>query len=246
MAEDSPLICYLVDEVLNVQPPQIREVLLSTSILEHVSGEVAIELTGDERAAGILAWLARTNAFVRPIGSGWYRYHTLFAEMLRLKLRYEHPDRVPVLYQRAARWYVRKGMLADGVRQAARAGDWPLAAAVVVDELAIGQLIDPRDGQRLAGEFTGLPSGQDWAEPGAPPGLRGARPGRRAGRIVCRCAGRRCTACWTPLPPCWTPLTPCWTACPPDRPPPGRWTACPLPGCPPRCSASAPRYAPGT
>ena len=165
MAEDSPLICYLVDEVLNVQPPEIREVLLSTSILEHVSGEVAIELTGDERAAGILASLARTNAFVRPIGSGWYRYHTLFAEMLRLKLRYEHPDRVPVLYQRAARWYVRKGMLADAVRQAARAGDWPLAAAIAVDELAIGQLTDPRDGQRLAGEFTGLPSGQDWAEP---------------------------------------------------------------------------------
>ena len=165
MAEDSPLICYLVDEVLNVQPPEIREVLLSTSILEHVSGEVAIELTGDERAAGILASLARTNAFVRPIGSGWYRYHTLFAEMLRLKLRYEHPDRVPVLYQRAARWYVRKGMLADAVRQAARAGDWPLAATIAVDELAIGQLTDPRDGQRLAAEFTGLPSGQDWAEP---------------------------------------------------------------------------------
>ena len=165
MAEDSPLICYLVDEVLNVQPPQIREVLLNTSILEHVSGEVAIELTGDEQAAGILASLARTNAFVRPIGSGWYRYHTLFAEMLRLKLRYEYPDRVPGLYQRAARWYVRKGMLADAVRQAARAGDWPLAAAMVVDELAIGQLADPRDGQRLAGEFTGLPSGQDWAEP---------------------------------------------------------------------------------
>jgi LuxR family maltose regulon positive regulatory protein len=165
MAEDSPLICYLVDEVLNVQPPQVREVLLNTSILEHVSGEVAIELTGDEQAAGILASLGRTNAFVRPIGSGWYRYHTLFAEMLRLKLRYEYPDRVPVLYQRAARWYVRKGMLADAVRQAARAGDWPLAAGLVVDELAIGQLTDPRDGQRLAGEFTGLPAGRDWAEP---------------------------------------------------------------------------------
>ena len=59
MAEDSPLICYLVDEVLNVQPPQVREVLLNTSILEHVSGEVAIELTGDEQAAGILASLGR-------------------------------------------------------------------------------------------------------------------------------------------------------------------------------------------
>ncbi len=223
MAEDSPLICYLVDEVLNVQPPQIREVLLSTSILEHVSGEIAIELTGDERAAGILASLARTNAFVRPIGSGWYRYHTLFAEMLRLKLRYEHPDRVPVLYQRAARWYVRKGMLADAVRQAVRAGDWPLAAAMVVDELAIGQLTDPRDGQRLAGEFTGLPSGQDWAEPA--PYLVCAALALGAGQdescaAALDAADRLLDAADGQL----MLLTASWTACPPDRRP--------LPGCP--------------
>ena len=165
MAEDSPLICYLVDEVLNVQPPQVREVLLSTCILEHFSADAAAELTGDEQAAGILASLARTNAFVQPIGCGWYRYHTLFAEMLRLKLRYEHPDRVALLLRRAARWYQRKGMLADAVRQAARAGDWPLAAAMVIDELAIGQLIDPGDGQRLAAEFAGMPSGRAWTEP---------------------------------------------------------------------------------
>ena len=165
MAEDSPLICYLVDEVLNVQPPQVREVLLSTSILEHFSADAAAELTGDEQAAGILTSLARTNAFVQPIGCGWYRYHTLFAEMLRLKLRYEHPDRVALLLRRAARWYQRKGMLADAVRQAARAGDWPLAAAMVIDELAIGQLIDPGDGQRLAAKFAGMPSGRAWTEP---------------------------------------------------------------------------------
>ena len=59
MAEDNPLICYLVDEVLNIQPPQVREVLLSTCILEHVSADAAVALTGDERAAGILASLAR-------------------------------------------------------------------------------------------------------------------------------------------------------------------------------------------
>ena len=165
MAEDSALICYLVDEVLNVQPPQVREVLLSTCLLEHFSADAAAELTGDEQAAGILASLARTNAFVQPIGCGWYRYHTLFAEMLRLKLRYEHPDRVTLLLRRAARWYQRKGMLAEAVRQAARAGDWPLAAAMVIDELAIGQLIDPGDGQRLAAEFAGLPSGRTWTEP---------------------------------------------------------------------------------
>ena len=165
MAEDSPLICYLVDEVLNVQPPQVREVLLSTCLLEHFTADAAAELTGDEQAAGILASLARTNAFVQPIGCGWYRYHTLFAEMLRLKLRYEHPDRAALLFRRAARWYQRKGMLADAARQAARAGDWPLAAAMVIDELAIGQLIDPSDGQRLAVEFASMPSGRAWTEP---------------------------------------------------------------------------------
>jgi len=145
MAEDSAMTCYLVDEVLNVQPPEVREVLLCTSILEHVSTGAAVELTGDDRAAGILTALARTNALVQPIGSGWYRYHTLFAEMLRLRLRYEHPDRVVALHQRAARWYERNGMLTDAVRHALLVGDWPLAAALVVDDLAIGPVMEPRD-----------------------------------------------------------------------------------------------------
>jgi LuxR family transcriptional regulator, maltose regulon positive regulatory protein len=165
MAEDSALTCYLVDEVLDVQPPEVRELLLSTSILKHVSAAAAVELTGDDRAAGILTDLVRTNALVQPIGSGWYRYHTLFAEMLRLRLRYEHPDRVVALHQRAARWYERSGMLTDAVRHALVVGDWLLAAGIVVDELAIGPLMEPQDGERLAGEFAGLPSGEAWVAP---------------------------------------------------------------------------------
>jgi LuxR family transcriptional regulator, maltose regulon positive regulatory protein len=165
LTEDSALICYLVDEVLNVQPPEVREVLLSTSILEHVSADAAVELTGDEHAAGILASLARTNAFVQPLAPGWYRYHTLFAEMLRLKLRLEHPERVAVLHQRAARWHQRDGRLADAVRHAARAADWPLAAAMVVDELAIGELAERGAGHPLADEFAAMPADRAWAEP---------------------------------------------------------------------------------
>ena len=165
MAEDSALIGYLVDEVLNVQPPDVRDVLLSTSILEHVSADAAVDLTGDEQAAGILMALVRSNAFVQPIGSGWYRYHTLFAEMLRLKLRYEYPDRVVPLHQRAARWYERNGLLTDAIRHAARAGDWQLAAEMVIDQLAIGQIIEPRGGRCLAEEFAGMPLGQAWAGP---------------------------------------------------------------------------------
>jgi LuxR family maltose regulon positive regulatory protein len=165
VAEDSALIGYLVDEVLNVAPPEVREVLLSTSILEHVSAGAAVDLTGNEQAGAVLMALVRTNAFVQPIGSGWYRYHTLFAEMLRLKLRHEHPDRVPVLHRRAARWYERTGLLPGAVRHAARAGDWQLAAGLVIGQLAIGQVIEPRDGPGLADEFADMPLDQAWTRP---------------------------------------------------------------------------------
>jgi LuxR family transcriptional regulator, maltose regulon positive regulatory protein len=165
VAEDSALIGYLVDEVLNVAPPEVREVLLCTSILEHVSAGAAVDLTGNEQAAGILMALVRTNAFVQPIGSGWYRYHRLFAEMLRLKLRHEHPGRVAGLHRRAARWYERNGLLADAVRHAARAGDWQLAAGLVIDQGAVGQVIGSREGPGLAAEFAGMPLDRAWAWP---------------------------------------------------------------------------------
>jgi LuxR family transcriptional regulator, maltose regulon positive regulatory protein len=94
ITDDSALTAYLVAEVLNAQPPDVLDVLLSTSILEQVSGEAARELTGNEQAAGILPAAARANGFIQPLGSGWYRYHPLFADVLRLKLRREDPDRV--------------------------------------------------------------------------------------------------------------------------------------------------------
>jgi LuxR family maltose regulon positive regulatory protein len=109
--------------------------------------------------------LAHANAFVQPIGSGWYRYHTLFAEVLRLKLRREYPGRVAELHRRAARWYAQNGLLTDAVQHAARAGDWPLAADMVIDQMAIGQIIEPRGGRCLAEEFAGMPSGQAWTSP---------------------------------------------------------------------------------
>ncbi len=164
-AEDSAVTGYLVEEVLSTQPPQVREVLLSTSILEQVSAESARELAGDEQAGAILPALAHANAFVQPIGHGWYRYHPLFAEVLRLKLRRERPDRVAPLHRRAARWYQRNGQLTDAVRHAAQAGDWPLAARIVVGGLAISELIEPSGSQFLAEEFASMPRGQAWTEP---------------------------------------------------------------------------------
>jgi LuxR family maltose regulon positive regulatory protein len=165
IAEDSAVTGYLMDEVLGAQPPQVRDVLLCTSILDQVSVDAAVELAGDEQARGIFTDAARANAFIQPVGSGWYRYHELFAEVLRLTLRRESPDRVALLHRRAARWHERSGLLTDAVRHAARAGDWQLAADLVIDDLAIGQILPMHGGQPLAGEFAGMPSGQAWTGP---------------------------------------------------------------------------------
>ena len=165
ITEDSALTRYLVQEVLSTQPPDVRDVLLSTSVLEHVSGEAASELTGNEQAAGILAALARANGFVQPIGSGRYRYHRLLAEVLRLELGRGYPDRSALLHRRAARWYERNGQLTDAVRHAARAGDWQLAASMVIDDLAISEIIEPRGSPSLAEEFRTMPHGRAWTEP---------------------------------------------------------------------------------
>ncbi len=161
-AENSAIAGYLVEEALNNQPPEIRDLLLKTSILDRVNSGIAGELTGHEQAS-TLAALVRANAFVQPLGNGWYRYHSLFAEVLRLKLRLECPGEMPDLRRRAARWYQVNGLLLDAVRQAVAAEDWPLAAQMVLDELAIGQLSEPHD--PLADCFRQMPYNPTWTGP---------------------------------------------------------------------------------
>ena len=69
------------------------------------------------------------------------------------------------LHRRATRWYERNGQLTDAVRHAAEAGDWQLAASIVIDGLAISEIIEPRGSPCLAGEFGGMPHGQAWTGP---------------------------------------------------------------------------------
>ena len=223
ITDDSAVTGYLVQEVLSTQPPEVRDVLLSTSILEHISGEAASELAGNQRAAAMLPALARANAFVQPIGSGRYRYHPLFAEVLRLRLKQEYPDRIAPLHRRAARWYERHGQLTDAVRHAAQAGDWPLAASIVIDQLAIGEIIEPRGSPCLAGEFDGMPPSPAWTEP---------QPYLISAAIGLSAAGLQ------PAPPRWMPPTASWSVFPPIRRPRPGWL--------PRLSASPLQFAPGT
>lgn len=164
-AEDTAITGYLISEVLNAQPRPVRDVLLRTSILDCVNAELARELADDPQAAGILPDLARANTFVRPVGHGWYRYHSLLAAVLRLKLRMEHRGLVPVLYERAARWYQRNGLLAEAVRCAAESGDWPLAADMAIDEFALGQFFEPYGIRPLADMFAPMPRDAGWTTP---------------------------------------------------------------------------------
>ena len=180
LAEDSALTGYLAEEVFGTQPPEVRELLLRTSILGRVNAEAASELAGNRQAGRILAELAHANAFVQPAGGGWYRYHPLFAHMLRLTLRLDRPDQIASLHRQAARWFERSGQLADAVRHAAEAGDWGLAAGLVIDGLAIGEIIEPRGGPPLAGEFARMPRDQAW--PGPQPYLVAAAMALSAGR----------------------------------------------------------------
>jgi LuxR family maltose regulon positive regulatory protein len=164
-AEDSAITSYLVDEVLDAQPSATREFLLRTSILERVNTEIAGELADDGQATGALAALAHANAFVLPVGHGWYRYHSLFNAVLRLKLRRERPGLVTDLHRRAALWFRRNGSLAQAVRHAGESGDWPLAAEIALDELAVGQLIEPRGSRSLADGFRRMPQRTSWTKP---------------------------------------------------------------------------------
>jgi LuxR family maltose regulon positive regulatory protein len=134
----------------------VQNLLLNTSILEQVSPDAASELAGDDQAGRILAGLANTNTFVQPLGSGRYRYHTLLAEVLRLKLRHEHPGRVTDLHRRAAGWYQRRGALTEAVRHAKRADGWQAAAGMVIDELAVIEIVEGRR-PSLAQAFAHMP-----------------------------------------------------------------------------------------
>jgi LuxR family transcriptional regulator, maltose regulon positive regulatory protein len=165
VTEHSALSGYLAGEVLAAQLPEVRDILLSTSILEQVNAEIASELAGNRQAGRVLAALAHANAFVQPIGGGWYRYHTLFADMLRLQLKLDCPDRIASMHRQAACWYQRNGQLTDAVRHAAEAGDWQLAAGMVIDGLAISEILQPAASPALAGEFAGMPHSQAWPQP---------------------------------------------------------------------------------
>ncbi len=121
--------------MLDRQPADVQDLLLRTSLLDWVNGELADVLTGRPGSERILLELEEANAFVvsQDPERTWFRYHQLFADLLRLELRRTLPEEVSELYRRAAGWLIRHGRVVDAIRHTQAAGDWPGAARLLVD-----------------------------------------------------------------------------------------------------------------
>lgn len=138
---------YLVAEMLERQSAQVQRLLLRTSVLDRVNGQLADLLTGATGSERILLDLEDANAFVVSLDSErtWFRYHHLFRDLLRLELRRTMPAEVHELHRRAARWFAEHGDIAESVRHLQEAGDWTEAAEVLSDH-ALSLTLDGQAG----------------------------------------------------------------------------------------------------
>ncbi|HET7091287.1 MAG TPA: hypothetical protein VFL17_21845, partial [Anaerolineae bacterium] len=109
---------YLAEEVLNRQSDAVRSFLLKTSILDRLTASLCNALTERVDGQTTLEALEQANLFVTPLDDdrGWYRYHHLFADVLRSRLRQAYPDQLPELHRRAAEWYELNGLAYEAIQ----------------------------------------------------------------------------------------------------------------------------------
>jgi LuxR family transcriptional regulator, maltose regulon positive regulatory protein len=156
---------YLTEEVLERQPAPMREFLLETSVLERLSGELCDAVTGRTGSQAMLEAIERANLFLVPLDEvrGWWRYHQLFADLLRARLRQQRPDRARQLHRNAAAWSEDHGLADDAVRHALAAGDAAWAARLV--ERHADALLERSEGETLQRWLAALPAELVGARP---------------------------------------------------------------------------------
>ncbi|MBT2545219.1 helix-turn-helix transcriptional regulator [Streptomyces sp. ISL-44] len=165
-ADRTTIADYLLNEVLDAQPPATQDLLLRACVTDRIHPDLADALTGRDDAAQTLAGLAHSNTFLEQVdATAWYRLHPLFAEVLRAHLRQRCPGLEPRLHGRAARWLARAGQLTEAVTQAAAAGDWEFAAGQLIDNVAIGRLFTGLETDQLGGAFADMPADTKGAAP---------------------------------------------------------------------------------
>jgi LuxR family maltose regulon positive regulatory protein len=154
---DRYIVDYLVEEVLRHQPDPVRGFLLRSAVLDRLTGPLCDAVTGGDDGSDMLMALERANLFIVPLDDRreWYRYHHLFADVLRARMLAQQPDLVPLLHQRASQWYERHDLTADAVRHALAARDFDRAATLM--ELAVPAIRRHRQEALLLGWLKALP-----------------------------------------------------------------------------------------
>ena len=149
---------FLSDEVLEQQSERVRSFLLETSILERLAEELCNAVTDRDDGQEMLETLERANLFVVALDDNrrWYRYHHLFADFLRGRLKQERPERVKELHLRAASWYERSGWTSEAMEHALVTGDAEFAAQLV--ERNVQVLFQRGEGATVDRWLTALPT----------------------------------------------------------------------------------------
>ena len=124
---------YLTEEVLRQQSEPVRRFLLETSVLDQLSGALCDAVTGRADSQAMLEAIERANLFLMPLDEvrGWWRYHQLFADLLRARLQQEQPGRLAGLHRAAAEWCDAHGLVDETIRHALAAGDAAWAARLI-------------------------------------------------------------------------------------------------------------------
>jgi len=134
---------YLVEEVLQRQPSHIQDFLLKTSILDRLTGPLCEALTGQLGGQKTLDMIERGGLFIEPLDTErrWYRYHRIFAELLRLRLSRDRPQELPELHRRAAAWFEAEGFPAEAIVHTLATGDHEQAATLIEEgaEVCLGR-----------------------------------------------------------------------------------------------------------
>lgn len=166
------ILDYLVEDVLQQQPSHIQRFLLDTAILGQLTGSLCDALLlGEDTppdaaySQQVLSELERKNLFLVPLDGQrrWYRYHQLFAEMLRSRAQQLQPERLPLLHHRAAAWYVQQGLIPEAVEHTLAARDMELAARLV-EQIAEATLLRG-EVRTLLGWLSALPEAIVHARP---------------------------------------------------------------------------------
>ena len=128
---------YLMEEVLNRQSHELQEFLLKTSILDRLTASLCDAVTDRTDSQTILTWLERANLFLVPLDDEriWYRYHHLFADLLRNYLEKSSPDQVSTLQSRASTWYRERELFTPAINYALQAKDIDLVEQLVMQDV---------------------------------------------------------------------------------------------------------------